>query len=145
MGDIFSREKRSFVMSQVKGIDTKPEIQVRKHLFAKGFRYRKNVKKLPGCPDIVLPKYNSVVFVHGCFWHGHKDCKAAKLPTTRHEFWSLKINQNILRDKESIAKLKRLGWKVIIVWQCELKNKIKALNRLNRLEIQLKRNLGSTS
>lgn len=120
MADIFSPDKRSKIMSSIRGVESKPEVLVRKFLFSKGFRYRKNVKNLPGKPDIVLPKYKSIIFVHGCFWHGHEGCKKSALPQTRIEFWETKINGNITRDKNNIASLEELGWKVIIVWQCEL-------------------------
>jgi len=109
-------------MSKISAKETKPEILVRKYLFAKGYRFRKNVKLLPGTPDIVLPKFKTVIFVHGCFWHNHT-CKAAKLPETRKEFWETKINQNKERDQRNLSDLGKLGWKVIIVWQCEIKNK----------------------
>jgi len=98
--DKFSPKKRSEIMSKITGKETKPEILVRKYLFAKGFRYRKNVKTLPGKPDIVLPKYKTVVFINGCFWHGHKNCKKANLPTTNFNFWKEKIDKNIIRDKK---------------------------------------------
>jgi DNA mismatch endonuclease (patch repair protein) len=119
-------------MSKISGTETKPEILVRKYLFSKGFRYRKNHKKLPGKPDIVLNKYNTVVFIHGCFWHGHKNCKAAKLPETRKEFWKAKIDSNKKRDIKNIAELTKLGWRVITIWQCELKkqNKNATLDKL---------------
>ena len=119
-------------MSKISGKETKPEILVRKFLFANGFRYRKNVKNLPGKPDIVLPKYKTVIFVHGCFWHGH-NCKAGKLPETRKEFWKDKINGNIKRDKKNIATLKKQSWKVIVIWQCKLKNKKIRESTLNKL------------
>lgn len=122
MGDLYSKEKRSEIMAKISGKETKPEILVRKFLFANGLRYRKNVKSLPGSPDIVLPKYKTVIFVNGCFWHGH-DCKAAKLPETRKEFWTDKINSNSVRDKRNIEELESLGWTVIVVWQCSIKNK----------------------
>lgn len=99
MTDIYSKNKRSKIMSKISGKETKYEILVRKFLFEKGFRYRKNDKRLPGRPDIVLPKYKTIIFVHGCFWHGHY-CKAAKLPETNKEFWENKINSNIERDKK---------------------------------------------
>ncbi|MBI2722480.1 MAG: DNA mismatch endonuclease Vsr [Bacteroidetes bacterium] len=123
MADIFNKEKRSEIMSKISGTETKPEIAVRKFLFAEGFRYRKNVKLLPGKPDIVLSKYKTVIFVHGCFWHNH-NCNAAKLPETRKEFWKEKITGNVSRDKRNYEKLKDMGWQVITVWQCELKNRI---------------------
>lgn len=122
MADIFDKSKRSEIMSKISGKETKPEILVRKYLFAHGFRFRKNDKRLPGKPDIVLPKYKTVIFVHGCFWHGHEGCKKSKLPETRKEFWEEKINSNIERDKKNITILENTGWKVIVVWECELKN-----------------------
>lgn len=109
-------------MSKISGKETKPEILVRKFLFSKGFRFRKNDKRYPGKPDVLLPKYKTAIFVHGCFWHGHS-CKAAKLPETRREFWEEKIEANKLRDFKNKKALEKLGWKVITIWQCELKNK----------------------
>ncbi len=122
MTDIFSKQKRSEIMSKISGKETKPEILVRKFLFANGFRFRKNDKRYPGKPDIVMPKYKTVIFVHGCFWHGH-DCPAGKLPETRKEFWEKKISENVARDKRNKKELERLGWRVITIWQCELKNR----------------------
>ena len=118
--DKFSQKKRSEIMSKISGKETKPEILVRKYLFAKGFRYRKNVKTLPGKPDIVLSKYKTVIFVNGCFWHGHKNCKKANLPRTNLNFWKEKIYKNIIRDKKNIHDLKKMGYNVIVVWQCTL-------------------------
>lgn len=135
--DIFSKSKRSDVMSKISGKDTKPEILVRKYLFSKGFRYRKNAKDLPGKPDIVLPKYKAIIFVHGCFWHGHEDCKKSNLPTTNTEFWREKIGKNIERDKFNLINLNNKGWKVIIVWQCELKNAAVIDNRLMKLTTEI--------
>ncbi len=122
MTDIYSKQKRSEIMSNISGKETKPEILVRKFLFSNGFRFRKNDKRYPGKPDIVLPKYKTVIFVHGCFWHGH-DCPAGKLPETNKKFWEEKIAGNVERDKRNKAELEKLGWKVITIWQCELKNK----------------------
>ncbi|NPA44737.1 MAG: DNA mismatch endonuclease Vsr [Chlorobi bacterium] len=122
MADIFTKKKRSEIMSKISGKETKPEILVRKFLFANGFRYRKNDKRYPGKPDIVLPKYKTVIFVHGCFWHGH-NCPAGKLPETRKEFWKNKIQGNIERDNKNKIELEKKGWRVITIWQCELKNK----------------------
>jgi DNA mismatch endonuclease (patch repair protein) len=125
-------------MSKISGQDTKPEIIVRKFLFSKGFRYRKNIKSLPGTPDIVLTKYRTVIFVNGCFWHGHT-CKKGNLPKTRRDFWEKKISNTQERDKRNMDELKANGWKVVVVWQCELRNqnqrKIsfeKLLAKLNR-------------
>lgn len=119
-------------MSKISSKETKPEILVRKFLFSHGFRYLKNVRELPGKPDIVLSKYKSVIFVNGCFWHGH-NCKAGKLPSTKKEFWETKIGNTIERDKNNYSKLSDLGWKVIVVWQCELKNKELKEARLSNL------------
>lgn len=110
-------------MSKISRKETKPEIFVRKYLFGNGFRFRKNIKTLSGKPDIVLPKYKTIIFVHGCFWHGHKDCKKSKLPKTRKEFWENKISTNIQRDKTNIEELKNQRWNVLVLWECELKNK----------------------
>ena len=120
MADVFSPEKRSAVMSKIKGKDTVIEILVRKYLFANGFRFRKNVATMPGKPDIVLKKYKTVVFVHGCFWHGHENCKQFRLPKTRTEFWEKKISQNIERDKRTKEILEKENWNVLILWECEL-------------------------
>ena len=108
-------------MSCIKGKGTKPEEIVRKYLFSQGFRYRKNDKRLPGTPDIVLPKYKTVIFVNGCFWHGHKGCKYFVWPKNNAEFWKKKIEDNISRDQKSIELLEVQGWSVIIIWECELK------------------------
>jgi DNA mismatch endonuclease (patch repair protein) len=108
LADIFTKEKRSDIMSKISGKETKPEILVRKYLFANGFRYRKNDKRFPGKPDIVLPKYKTIIFIHGCFWHGH-NCKRGKLPETRKSFWKKKISQNIERDKRNNDILENLG------------------------------------
>ena len=108
-------------MSRIKGKNTKPEELVRKYLFSQGFRYRKNDKRLPGSPDIVLPKYKTVIFVNGCFWHGHEGCKYFVWPKNNAEFWKAKILQNIERDKRDFERLENAGWKVIVVWECQLK------------------------
>lgn len=121
MADVHSTEIRSFNMSQIKGKDTKPEILVRKFLFSNGIRYRLHDKKLPGKPDMVFPKYKKVVFIHGCFWHGHENCKYFVVPKTRTEWWLNKINSNKKKDTESVYALKKQGWKVITIWECELK------------------------
>lgn len=121
MADVHSKETRSYNMSRIKSKDTKPEMLVRKFLHAQGFRYRLHVKDLPGKPDIVLPKYKTVIFIHGCFWHGHEHCKYYVIPKTRTEWWVNKINRNIENDVKAIAALKKEGWKVITLWECELK------------------------
>src|SRR5690242_5942891 len=109
MSDIFSKKKRSEIMSRVRGKETKPEVLIRKFIFSKGLRYRKNVKTLPGTPDIVLSKYKTVIFVNGCFWHGHKNCRAARLPKTRFDFWNENISTNIRRDLKNKRILKKTG------------------------------------
>jgi len=122
-------------MSRIKGKNTKPEMLVLKYLFAQGFRYRLNVKTLPGKPDIVLPKYKTIIFVNGCFWHGHKGCKYFVLPKTRTEWWLNKIKDTQKRDREKEIELNVLGWKVITIWECELKP-TKIQNTLNTLRSQ---------
>ena len=119
-------------MSQIRSKNTKPEEIVRKFLFSKGFRYRKNDKKLPGKPDIVLPKYKTIIMVNGCFWHKHEGCKYFVWPKNNAEFWKEKINRNIERDYINQLELRNLGWKVIIVWECELKKAVRE-ERLERL------------
>lgn len=121
MSDKHTPEQRRFNMQQIKGTNTKPEILLRKLLFSKGFRYRINNKNLPGKPDIVLKKYKTVIFVNGCFWHGHENCRYYVIPKTRTEFWTDKINGNKKRDKKNTELLIKMGWKVITVWECELK------------------------
>ncbi len=110
-------------MSQIKGKNTKPEILVRKFLHSKGFRFRLHDAKLPGKPDIILPKYKTVIFVHGCFWHGHKNCKYATIPKTKTEWWLKKIIGNVANDKKKSSNLKKEGWRVINIWTCQLKPK----------------------
>ena len=120
-------------MAAIKDKDTKPEILVRKFLFSKGLRYRLNNRKLPGSPDIVLKKYKTVIFVDGCFWHGHEGCKYFRLPKSNTSFWETKITRNIERDKETTQALTALGWKVIRIWECELRNKSNREAALNKL------------
>lgn len=120
-------------MSKIAGKNTKLEIIVRKYLFSKGFRYRINDDRYKGKPDIVLPKYNTLIFVHGCFWHGHKKCQASKLPETRRNFWKKKISDNVKRDRRNIQFLEKQGWNVIVVWECEINNINKRKNRLRNL------------
>lgn len=121
--DVHSKETRSYNMSRIRGKDTKPEELVRKYLFSQGFRYRKNDKRYPGTPDIVLPKYKTVIFINGCFWHGHSGCKYFVIPKSNTEFWRNKIATNIARDDEKIAQLRSMNWNVITVWECTLKPK----------------------
>ena len=121
MADVMTPEQRSRCMAAIKGKDTKPEMIVRKYLFSRGLRFRVQVRKLPGTPDIVLPKYKTVIFVNGCFWHGHDGCKYFRLPKSNIEFWEKKIERNIARDVRNEADLKALGWRVIRVWECDIK------------------------
>jgi len=125
MSDVHDKETRSYNMSRIRGKNTKPEIIVRKYLFSEGFRYRLNDIKLPGKPDIVLPKYRTVIFVNGCFWHGHQDCKYFVLPKTRTEWWYQKINKTKERDRISHQHLNQLGYNIITVWECQLKPSIR--------------------
>lgn len=123
MTDVHDRETRSYNMSRVKGKDTKPEMHVRKYLFANGFRYRLHDKKLPGKPDIVLAKYKTIIFVHGCFWHGHEGCKYYTIPKTRTDWWKEKLERNKQLDKINEDKLLAMGYKIINIWECDIKNK----------------------
>ena len=122
MTDIVGQTTRSRMMSGIRGKDTKPEMVIRKTLFARGFRYRLHDKKLPGKPDLVLKKYNSVIFIHGCFWHGH-NCHLFKWPKTNMEFWRNKIQTNMKKDVEIKMELLEMGWRVLVVWECALKGK----------------------
>ena len=125
MTDVMTPEQRSRCMAAIKGKDTKPEIIVRKYLFSRGLRYRVNNRKLSGSPDIVLKKYKTVVFIDGCFWHGHEGCKYYRLPKTNVDFWRQKIAMNIARDYANGVDLRLAGWKVIRVWECDIKTKAK--------------------
>ena len=141
MSDIFSKEKRSIIMSKISSKNTKPEILVRKYLFAHGFRFRVNDKRLPGKPDILLPKYKSVIFVNGCFWHGHPGCKYAYTPKSNTEFWINKISGNQKRDAATKRKLEESGWKVIIVWECEIRNGKDFIELIKRLCYSITHNI----
>lgn len=123
MADIHDKATRSFNMSQIKAKNTKPEMLVRKYLHANGFRFKLHDKTLPGKPDIVLPKYKTIVFVHGCFWHGHEGCKDFIIPKTRTQWWLDKINGNIANDKKFLRILVQAGWRIVIIWECELKSR----------------------
>lgn len=131
MVDNHSKEIRSKNMAHIRSTNSKPEEIVRKYLFSKGFRYRKNVRALPGCPDIVLPKYHTVIFVNGCFWHKH-DCGRFVWPSSNIEYWMPKINRNVERDEQNKEKLIDMGWKVLIIWECELKKNVRE-EQLERL------------
>ncbi|KXH85111.1 very short patch repair endonuclease [Chryseobacterium kwangjuense] len=136
MMDIWSKEKRSEVMSKIRGKNTKPEMILRSQLFMKGFRFRIHKKDLPGKPDIVLPKYKTVIFVHGCFWHYHKDCREGRIPSTNSKFWQEKLSKNIDRDEKYIKELQQLGWKVIVIWECEIEKNIE--DTLEKLIVNIK-------
>ena len=123
MADVMTPEQRSRCMAAIRGKDTKPEMIVRKYLFSRGLRFRVQVRKLPGNPDIALPKYRTVIFVNGCFWHGHEGCKYYVIPKSNTEFWTRKITRNIERDKRVQQELARMGWHCMTIWECELKPK----------------------
>jgi DNA mismatch endonuclease (patch repair protein) len=138
MADVHTKAQRSYNMSRIRSTNTKPEMLVRKFLHAQGFRYRLHDKKLPGKPDIVLPKYKTVIFVHGCFWHGHEGCKYYVVPKTRAEWWLDKINTNKTNDSKALKALKKDGWKLVEIWECDLKaskmekRMMKLLQQLNK-------------
>ena len=140
MADIHSPDQRHRNMAAIHSASTEPELHLRHALWRLGYRYRVNVKDLPGSPDIVLPKYRTVIFVHGCFWHGHKGCKFYTVPKTNTDFWTAKIARNQERDQEVWRKLEAKGWNVIIVWECELKND-SFLNTVSSVESQSQANL----
>ncbi|MEX0450171.1 very short patch repair endonuclease [Spiribacter sp. 221] len=122
MTDVLTPDQRSRVMGRIRGSNTKPELWVRRGLFALGFRYRLHQRQLPGTPDLVLPRYRAVIFVNGCFWHGH-DCHLYRLPSTRTDFWQSKIEKTRIRDKKNNARLRELGWRVLIIWECALRGR----------------------
>ena len=130
MADRVSEIKRSWIMSRVKGRDTKPELLVRSIIHRLGYRFRLHRRDLPGNPDIVLPKFKKIVFVHGCFWHQHHGCPRANRPSSNTKFWNLKLDSTIARDRENLQRLSELGWKSLIVWECETKDKDALRDRL---------------
>lgn len=137
MADRLTPEKRSWNMSHIRGKDTAIEVRVRKYLLGLGYRYRKNDKRLPGKPDIVLPKYRTVIFIHGCFWHRHSDCKDATTPKTRTDFWTEKFSRNVENDRKHKEQLEADGWKVITLWECEINKKFE--ETMNRVLCELTR------
>ena len=139
--DVHDEKTRSYNMSQIKGKNTRPEELVRKYLFAQGFRYRKNDKRLPGSPDIVLPKYKTVIFVNGCFWHGHTGCKYFIWPQNNAEFWRNKITTNMQRDAKKIEQLDSMRWNVITVWECQLRPETR-VDTLTSLAKQVREQIG---
>lgn len=132
MADVHTPQQRSYNMQQIKGKDTKPEMLVRRFLHANGYRYKLHDKKLPGKPDIVLPKFHTVIFVHGCFWHGHANCRYFVVPKTSTQWWTDKINRNKANDEKAVKALRKEGWKVIIIWSCNIKSS-KSARTLNTL------------
>lgn len=139
MVDIISEERRSWNMSRIRSKNTKPEMVVRSMLHRMGFRFRLHDRKLPGNPDIVLPKYKTVIFVHGCFWHRHEACQYSYIPKSRVKFWEEKFKSNIARDNRNQSELEALGWKVIVIWECDLSDSESVVNKLT-LHINLRRN-----
>lgn len=139
MADKLSSTQRKYCMSRIRGKNTKPEILVRKGLHARGFRFRLHNKKLPGSPDIVLPKYGVAIMVNGCFWHGHKGCQYATKPKTNVEFWEAKIARNRHRDEVTEAHLQALGWHVIVVWECEIRHASSYTERIDDLATEILR------
>lgn len=139
MTDVHSKQVRSYNMSKISGKNTKPEIVVRKFLHKTGFRFRLHSVELPGKPDLIFPSLKIAIFVNGCFWHGHENCKHYVIPKTRTDWWTAKLNRNIARDKNNIFDLKKLGWKVLVIWECELKkNAEKKLQQIAELLTQAK-------
>jgi DNA mismatch endonuclease (patch repair protein) len=138
VADIVDKQTRSRMMRGIRGKDTKPETALRKALHAKGLRYRLHTARLPGKPDIVFPKFNPVVFVHGCFWHRHKNCHFATTPKTRTEFWSRKFDANVVRDIRNQNQLVEMGWRVAVVWECGLRNVIDTANTAEQVEAWLR-------
>lgn len=135
--DVHPPKVRSYNMSRIKAKNTLPEILVRKFLHSNGFRFRLHQKNLPGKPDIVLKKFNIIIFINGCFWHGHQNCKFAKLPKTKADWWKNKIEKNIANDKINIRRLRKEGWNVITIWSCELKSP-KVISTLEKLLSKIK-------
>ena len=144
MIDIVSKKTRSRMMSNIRSKDTKPEMIVRRYLHQNGFRYRLHMKDLPGKPDIVLPKYNVVIFVHGCFWHRHQNCKYATTPRTNRKFWNNKFSINIQRDQRNMDLLKDSGWNIIIFWECAIRNN-REKNLIKLIETIVKKRTKQTS
>ena len=120
--DVFDKKKRSWIMSRVKGRNTRPELIVRSMVHLMGLRFRLHDEKLPGKPDLALPRHKKVIFIHGCFWHGHKGCKRSARPATNKVFWSEKLDRNIARDKKNIRLLVKEGWDVLVIWQCQTRD-----------------------
>lgn len=140
MPDTMTREQRHYCMSRIRGKDTRPEMVVRRYLHAHGFRYSLHSRRLPGCPDIVLRKYHTVIFINGCFWHGHPGCAKFSMPRSNVEFWQEKIRRNKERDAQEVGALEALGWNVIVVWECELSRHVREVT-LRNLSDAVRRNI----
>jgi DNA mismatch endonuclease (patch repair protein) len=136
MADVFAPEKRSLVMARIKGSNTRPEMMVRSIVHRMGFRFRIHRKDLPGRPDIVLPKHRKVIFVHGCFWHGHEGCPRSARPSSNQGFWDNKLSGNVERDKRNLFELEKLGWKTLVLWTCEVKDRQRLQEVLNRFLLE---------
>ncbi|MBE3124918.1 MAG: DNA mismatch endonuclease Vsr [Acidobacteria bacterium] len=132
MTDVFPPQKRSQIMSSIRGYDTQPELSVRSLVHRMGYRFRIRQGQLPGDPDIVLPRHRKVIFIHGCFWHSHKKCKRSKRPSTNETFWNQKLDKNIDRDKRQQGELRKLGWKTLVVWQCQIRIPAKLEEKIKR-------------
>jgi DNA mismatch endonuclease (patch repair protein) len=130
--DQVSRERRSWNMGRIRSDDTRPELEVRSMLHRMGYRFRLHAQDLPGKPDIILPRHRTVVFVHGCFWHQHPGCRRANVPKSNKQYWTVKLERNTRRDRVNIRSLRKLGWRVLVVWECELKNPERLRHRLAR-------------
>lgn len=131
--DRFSPEKRSWLMSRVKAKDTSAELRVRKVVHSLGLRYRLHRRDLPGNPDLVFPKHRAVIFVHGCFWHRHPGCKRASTPKSQVRYWQDKFDRNVARDRQAVADLRELGWRVMVIWECQTKTNEAVMRRVNAL------------
>jgi DNA mismatch endonuclease, patch repair protein len=131
--DIICKEKRSWNMSRIRSSNTKPELIIRSLLHRLGYRFRLHRKELPGKPDIVLPKYNTVIFVNGCFWHRHKGCKYTYNPKSKIDFWEKKFRENINRDRQNRKALKKLGWNIVVIWECQVRNEEKLVTRIRKV------------
>ena len=132
MADVLTNEQRRYCMSRIRGKDTKPEIIVRKMVHSMGYRFRLHQRKLPGTPDMVLPRHHKVIFVHGCFWHAHANCRLARQPGSNKDYWSAKLSENVDRDLRKAEELRRSGWRVVIIWQCETSDPVMLEDRLCR-------------
>lgn len=136
--DIFSPEQRSSVMSRIRSTDTKAEVRLRKALFARGYRYRKNVRALPGAPDLVLPKHRYIIQVRGCFWHAHEGCPRSSRPSSNSHYWLPKLARNVQRDKASDEALLSLGWRVRVVWECEISSSKSLIEMIDKIVLDLR-------